>query len=56
MFYHEFSERKLWDEDLDPEAASDARVWARELGEGEGDDQDEGRIVWRWIEEVTGGR
>jgi hypothetical protein len=53
VLLHEFKERVLWDEDLDPSAAAEERVqvaplpWFDEPEIGE-----EGRVVREWIEEV----
>tara|TARA_R110002060_G_scaffold68587_5_gene77319 strand:- start:308 stop:574 length:267 start_codon:yes stop_codon:yes gene_type:complete len=36
IFLHEFAERKIWDEELDPEGASEARCRTVALGSDEG--------------------
>jgi hypothetical protein len=54
---HEFKERKLWDEDLDPYSASEDRVQVLELSpnasEGVGNEEEE-RVVREWIEDCLG--
>jgi hypothetical protein len=54
VLLHEFKERKLWDEDLDPYSASEDRVQVLELSpnadEGVGNEEEE-RVVREWIED-----
>ncbi|CZS96782.1 uncharacterized protein RCO7_02601 [Rhynchosporium graminicola] len=62
VFYHEFAERKMWDNDLDVEGESERRAVARCLGSERSDDEEEGiangegegEVVRRWIREVAG--
>jgi hypothetical protein len=57
VLLHEFKERKLWDEDLDPYSASEDRVQVLELSpnasEGVGNEEEE-RVVREWIEDCLG--
>ncbi|PVH78441.1 hypothetical protein DL98DRAFT_656150 [Cadophora sp. DSE1049] len=60
VFVHEFSERKIWDEDLDPEGASEARCRIVALSpEGEGrrssgkcECDGEAGAVGQWLDEL----
>ena len=52
---HEFKERVLWDEDLDPHAASEERVqFVRLEGERDGKEEEgeEGVLVGEWLDGV----
>jgi hypothetical protein len=50
ILLHEFKDRVLWDEDLDPEAAASSRVQLSSLRSSL--DDDEGRIVREWINDT----
>ncbi|KAH7410695.1 hypothetical protein BKA64DRAFT_360427 [Cadophora sp. MPI-SDFR-AT-0126] len=60
VYTHEFSERKIWDEDLDPEAASQARCRVVALlnssssssSSDSGSEDEEAEAVGTWLDEL----
>lgn len=54
VLLHEFKERKLWDEDLDPNSASEDRVQVLELSPNQDLEKQEERLVREWIEDCLG--
>jgi hypothetical protein len=56
VLLHEFKERKLWDEDLDPSSASEDRVQVLSLATNSETSGEEERFVREWIEDCLGWR
>jgi len=54
VLLHEFKERKLWDEDLDPYSASEDRVQVLSLPINSETSGEEERFVREWIEGCLG--
>ena len=54
VLLHEFKDRKLWDEDLDPSSASEDRVQVLSLATNSETSGEEERFVREWIEDCLG--
>jgi hypothetical protein len=54
VLLHEFKEKKLWDEDLDPYSASEDRVQVLSLSTYSETSGEEERFVREWIEDCLG--
>lgn len=54
VLLHEFKDRKLWDEDLDPSSVSEDRVQVLSLATNSETSGEEERFVREWIEDCLG--